>query len=120
MTSMEDKLFQKKFNRAWMYKKERKYIEAMELYVELYRQLIKDAFEYLGGANGTFAEDKSKVGEYLKGDNLACTILNDMGVIFAEVGDKQSARKYFEESIRYTPDGINYENPKIGLKELKK
>jgi len=117
---MEDKLFQEKFDRAWMYKKERKYTEAIELYVDLYRQLIKDAFEYLGGANGTFTEDKSKVGEYLKGDNLACTILNNIGVIFAEVGDKKSAKKYFKESIKYKPDGIEYENPKIGLRELKK
>jgi len=102
---MEDKLFQEKFDRAWMYKKERKYTEAIE---------------YLGGANGTFTEDKSKVGEYLKGDNLACTILNNIGVIFAEVGDKKSAKKYFKESIKYKPDGIEYENPKIGLRELKK
>lgn len=127
---MEDKLFQEKFNQAWQYKKERKFSDAMELYDELYNQLIVGATKYARSfKNSEIDEGKTrkimpqffnKADEYLKKDSLTCTILNNMGVIFAEVGDNKSAKKYFEESIKYTPYGIDYQNPKIGIKELRK
>ena len=117
---MKDKIFQKKFVKAWNYKKEKKFVKATELYVELYRQLIKDALEHFKGTSKSETGDRKRVEEYLKGDNLACTILNNIGVIFAEIGDKKSAKKYFEESIKLTPTRLDYQNPKIGLKELKK
>lgn len=115
---MKDSAFQEKFNQAWELKKRGKFTDAMSLYSELYEQLIRDAFEHTGGSTGTETQDNIKVIEYLKGDNLACTILNNMGVILAEAGNKESARKYFEESIKHIPDGVNYQNPIIGLKEL--
>jgi len=130
---MWPKLFMDKqeiFNKAWRLKKEGKYSDALALYNELYEQLIKEASDYARGFEGSVVdEDKirklmpqlfRKVDEYLKKDNLACTILNNMGVIYAENGNTETAKKYFEESIRLTPDGIDYPNPKIGLKELEK
>jgi tetratricopeptide (TPR) repeat protein len=55
---------------------------------------------------------------YLKRNSAYATILNNMGVIYAEAGDKQSAINCFKESILYTPDDLSYPNPKIGLKDL--
>lgn len=43
-----------------------------------------------------------------------------MGTIFAELGDKNTAKKMFEQAIDLTPDGIEYNDPKIALEELQK
>ena len=115
---MNDEIFQEKFDNAWNMKKEGEFEEAIKLYSELYEQLIKDAFANIGGTSESYSKDKSKVNNYLKGDKLACTILNNMGTILAEGGNKVDAKKYFEESIKLTPDGLNYQDPVIGLKEL--
>ena len=125
---MDNQEFQKKFNQAIVYKKEGNPVESIKLYDELYEQLTKEAAEYARKFDGAMIDDGAtrkimpqyfgKAEEYLKRDNVACTILNNMRVIFAEAGDKVSAAKYFKESINYTPDGLDYPNPKIGLKEL--
>lgn len=120
VVDMTDEIFQKKFDQARNFKKEGKFVEAMRLYSELYKQLIRDAFKNVGGATESYSGDEARVGEYFKKDNLACTILNNMGAILAEVGNKEAAKKYFEESVKYTPEGLGYQNPKIGLKELDK
>lgn len=115
---MNDIAFQQKFDSAWGLKKERKYEEAMALYSELYEQLIRDAFDYTGKPTESEKEDEERINNYLKGDKLACTILNNMAVILAETGNKEGAKKYFELSIKLTPDNLDYQNPIIGLKEL--
>ena len=119
---------QQKFNQAWEYKKEGKLTDAMKLYDELYEQLIKESCNYARSFEGSEIDEDNtrkvmpkffnKADEYLKRDKLACTILNNMGVIFAEIGDKESARRYFEESIKHIPDGLDYQNPIIGLNNL--
>ncbi|MCG2809011.1 MAG: hypothetical protein L6275_01555, partial [Candidatus Portnoybacteria bacterium] len=96
---MTDKIFQEKFNKAWQYKKEGKFSDAIKLYDELYNQLIKEATEYARNFNGSQIDEGetrkvmpqffNKADEYLKRDDLTCTILNNMGVIFAELGDKE-------------------------------
>lgn len=115
---MTDKEVQKKINDALELKKQGKFEDAMKLYSEFYEQLIRDAFEATGGIGKFEERDEIKVNKYLKGDNLACTVLNNMGVILAEAGNKEGARNYFEESIKLTPNGLDYPNPKVGLKEL--
>ena len=112
------KTFQEKFNQAREFKKQGNLSNAMSLYSELYEQLIRDAFEHTGGSTGLAIDDKEKVDKYLTGDNLACTILNNMGVIWAETGNKEGAKKYFKLSINLTPRDLDYQNPIIGLKEL--
>lgn len=119
-----------KFNKAWGLKKQGKLKDALDLYMSLYDELIKEAAEYAGSIPGTEITDGKTVTmmpsfmteaeKFLKREKLACTILNNMGVIYAEVGDKESARNCFEQSIELTPDGVDYPNPKIGLKELDK
>ncbi len=115
---MEDSTFQEKFNQAWELKKRGEFSDSMKLYSELYEQLILDAFEHMGGSVGLPIDDKIKVDEYLKENNLACTILNNMAVILAEAGNKDSAKKYFKASIKLIPNGLDYQDPIIGLKEL--
>lgn len=115
---MNDTTFQQKFDSARVFKKERKYEEAMALYSELYEQLIRDAFEHTGKPTKSEKEDEERINNYLKGDKMACTILNNMAVILAEVGNKEGAKKYFELSITVTPSDLDYQNPIIGLKEL--
>ncbi|MEK7566707.1 MAG: tetratricopeptide repeat protein [Patescibacteria group bacterium] len=121
---------QEKFNKAWELKKQGKCSDALKLYNELYGRLIKDANKYARSFEGSVIDKGNtrklmpqlfrKTDEYLKRDNLACAILNNMGVIYEELGDRDTAKKYFEESIRLTPDNLNYPNPKIGLEELSK
>lgn len=119
---------QEKFNKAWELKKQGKLKDALGLYMSLYDELIKEASEHVGNIPGTeITEGKTvtmmpsfmpEAEKFLKRDKLACTILNNMGVIYAEAGDKESAKNCFEQSIELTPEGVDYPNPKTGLKEL--
>ena len=59
-----------------------------------------------------------KFNEYLKKDQVASIISNNMGVIFARMGNKVSAKTFFEQAIDLTPDGITYDDPHIGLQTL--
>ncbi len=121
---------QEKFNQAWEYKKQGNLSEALRLYKELHDELIDEAGEYARSLPGTRVDEDStrkimpslftEAENYLKRDSVFGTILNNMGVIYADVGDIKSARKCFEESIKFTPDGFDYPNPKIGLAELEK
>ena len=115
---MNDKIFQEKFNNAWSMKKDGRLEEAIKLYSELYEQLIRDAFASIGGISESYSNDEAKVNNYLNGDKLACTILNNMGTILAEGGNKVCAKEYFKESINLRPDYLNFQDPIIGLKEL--
>jgi hypothetical protein len=41
-----------------------------------------------------------------------------MGVIFAKMGNKVSAKTFFEQAIDLTSDGAIYDDPHIGLQTL--
>lgn len=113
---------------AWVLKKEGKYTQALDYYSEVFDILIQDASEYANKHGNPYKDqgdtrfilpsyfDLSK--KYLKGDKLACTISNNMGVIFAELGMKKAAKEMFEQAINLTPEGMEYKDPKIGLEEL--
>ena len=98
------------------------------MYQELHDQLVDEAGEHARQIPGTRVDEGdtrkimpslfTETEKYLRQDNAFCTILNNMGVIYAETGDKESARRCFEDSIKFTPEGMDYSNPKIGLKEL--
>ena len=119
---------QEKINKAWELKKEGNFAEALKLYKELHDELVDEAGEHARQIPGTRIDEGTtrkimpslftETEKYLRKDNVFCTILNNMGVIYGETGDKVSARHCFEDSIKFTPEGVNYENPKIGLKEL--
>ena len=121
---------QEKFNTAWDLKKQGKFVEALKLYRELHDELLDEAGEHARNIPGTRIDEGStrkimpslftETEKYLKKNNLFCTILNNMGVIYAESGDVESAKKCFEDSIKFTPDDFDYPNPKLGIKELEK
>lgn len=55
---------------------------------------------------------------YLKKNNVASRVSNNIGVIFAELNNFESAEKYFYEAIKYTPENEKYLDPEINLKKL--
>lgn len=119
---------QQKLNNAWFLKQDNKFSEALMLYNEVYNYLVDEAGGHARNTLGTRINDDGTIkilpsyfavaDQYLKRDNVVAVILNNMGVIFAEIGDAKLARKYFEESIKFTQDGIDYPNPKTGLDNL--
>lgn len=56
---------------------------------------------------------------FLKTNSLCCQIKNNLGVCRAELGDLQGAIEAFNESIKFTPDGLDYQAPITALKEIK-
>ena len=55
---------------------------------------------------------------FLKTNFLCCQIKNNLGVCRAELGDLQGAIEAFNESIKFTPGGLDYQAPIIALKEI--
>jgi tetratricopeptide (TPR) repeat protein len=121
---------QELLNKAGEKKKEGDFVGALSLYKEALGGLTDEASEYARNVPETRIDDGdtrtilpslfTEVEKYLRKDNVYCTILNNMGVIYAETGDVESARHCFEDSIKFTPEGVDYPNPKAGLKELQK
>lgn len=121
---------QELLNKAWELKKQGRLKEALDLYMSAYNQLIKEASKYAGDIPGAEITDGGTVTvmplfmteaeKFIKKNKLTCTILNNMGVIYAEAGDIESARNCFEQSIELTPEGLDYPDPKIGLKAIEK
>jgi tetratricopeptide (TPR) repeat protein len=54
----------------------------------------------------------------LKSSPDYCTVLNNIGGVFLESGDLESAEKAFKESIEFIPDGFDYPPPYDGLDEI--
>lgn len=56
----------------------------------------------------------------LKSNIYYSNIVNNIGVLYSEIGDNREAKKCYEESIRFIPKGAEYRNPFINLEELEK
>ena len=54
----------------------------------------------------------------LKQDNLYCILQNNLGTCYAELGQYDEARKAYSEAIAFTPDGMNYQDPIMALRQL--
>jgi len=125
--SMNHQKFQEKLACALLYKNAGKPAEALELYIELYAQLKEDAGDYARCVDSSGTDDDgisidteqfyNNVDEYLKSDNLACIILNNICVILAETGYKEAARQYFIKLIKYLPDVENASGREIWMEE---
>jgi tetratricopeptide (TPR) repeat protein len=61
-----------------------------------------------------------KFNDYLKKDQTAAIISNNMAMLFSQMGDKASAKAFFEQAIDFTPKGVCYDDPHVGLEVLKK
>ena len=102
--------------------------EALDCYNEVFDLLVREANEKARNCEGTvvdkgetrtilpkFFEEAKK---YLKQDKTVAVVSNNMGVIFAELGDLGNARKMFEQAVDLTPDRIEYKDPETNLREL--
>mgnify|MGYP001563881173 FL=1 len=54
----------------------------------------------------------------LRSSILYSNIVNNIGTLFAETGEVEEAKKCFLEAIDFTPDGVKFDNPHIGLENL--
>lgn len=71
--------------------------------------------------SGTMSQEYlKKFNGYLKKDQTAAIISNNMAALFAQMGDKASAQAFFEQAIDLTPKDVCYDGPHIGLEMLKK
>ena len=127
MEIMTDQTFQEKLACALLYKNAGKPAEALELYIELYAQLKDEAGDYARcfEKSGIYEVDTINItpqfcaaaDEYLKSDNQACIILNNICVLLAKNGHKEAARQYFIKLIKYLPDGENASGREIWMEE---
>ena len=121
---------QELIDKAWNLKQKGERLEALKLYNQAFDILIKESTEYARNFNGVLIDNGQtrkilpkyfeKTKEYLKNERATRIISNNMGVILAELGNFEGAKKMFEQAIELTPDDINYQDPKIGLRELEK
>lgn len=56
--------------------------------------------------------------EALMEDRPYAMLLNNIGAVLTELGRETEARKCFRESIEFTPDGVDYPDPHVGLSRL--
>ncbi|MBK9214645.1 MAG: tetratricopeptide repeat protein [Chloracidobacterium sp.] len=59
-----------------------------------------------------------RIRELCRLDITFAALRNNMGTCYAEIGDKQSARRAFVEAIEFTPVGFAYQHPSSNLAEL--
>jgi len=52
-----------------------------------------------------------KIHQMLRSDPMYAIVKNNIGVCLNELGDMNSAREQFKESIEFIPDGYNYPDP---------
>jgi tetratricopeptide (TPR) repeat protein len=103
---------------------------ALACYSDIFDLLIKESDEYARKQEGSIIDvgklrtittklfEESR--KYLKRDKTAAIISNNMGSLFARLGDVDNAKKMFEQAIDLTPDDKEYTDPKIGLIALGK
>ncbi len=106
--------FQDNFNKALLHKKESRLADSLKLHQELYTQLLKEASDYAKCVDSSGTDDDGIVidteqfynnaDEYLRSDNQACILLNNICIILAEAGKKIVAREFFIEAVKYLPD----------------
>jgi len=120
---------QEKINKAVALKKQGKLVEALGVYDDVYNILVKEATKHANGIEGsTIDAGKAstimpkffkEADKYLKKDRTACVVANNMGTIFAELGDFENAKKMFNDAINLTPNDFDYKDPHIALEQLK-
>ena len=115
-------------HRAWELKKAGELAEALACYDKAYNAIVGDAVSYAHSKGGVVDEGSARkilpknftlVKEYLKQGKDVATILNNMGVICAELGQYGKAKGFFEEAIELTPENVDYPHPKTNLMNIK-
>ena len=117
-------------NKAQELKESGNFEAALACYSDTFDLLIKESNEYARNQEGSIIDvgnlrtittklfEESRM--YLKRDMTAAIISNNMGSLYARLGDIDNAKKMFEQAIDLTPDDKEYSDPKVGLIELGK
>ncbi len=114
------------------YKKKGDLIKALEIYDYAAQTMMGNIMEKLKqlGHNPTNpAPEDEKVAimnmelfelvpDKLKQDPMYCTLQNNIAICYATLGNNEEARKAFLEAIEFTPEGMDYQAPIMGLKQL--
>ncbi|MDG2460652.1 MAG: tetratricopeptide repeat protein [Luminiphilus sp.] len=93
------------------------YYAAQEIIVSVASKQHSETIKLEDGTSALHT-DPEQIYLTLKSSPDYCTVLNNIGGIYLESGDLESARKAFEESIEFIPDGFDYPPPHIGLDEV--
>ncbi len=109
-------------------KVENKKEQSLEAYSGAFDALIDEAGLYAKEKEGniqdvhemrqiedTLLEDSK---EYLRRDDTASSILNEMAILFRDLGDYQNAKQKFEEAIDLLPVDSDYTDPQTNLAQL--
>jgi len=115
------------------YRKMRNYKKALEYYDMAYSFLMDKAIEKIT-EEGKFVkilQDKNKkevmhmepgyleeVKALLMSTPHFCTVNNNIGCIYMDVNDLESARKSFKDAIEFTPTGSNFPAPHLNLEKI--
>ena len=120
---------QEKINKAVALKKQGKLVEALGVYDDVYNMLVREATKRANSIKGTTIDDGktstimpkffNEADKHLKRDKTACIVANNMGTIFAELGDFENAKKMFTDAINLTPKDFEYKDPHTALEQLK-
>ncbi|MFZ3074048.1 MAG: hypothetical protein WA093_02880 [Minisyncoccales bacterium] len=70
------------------------------------------------GTGQISAQYMARFNDYLKKDKTAAVVSNRMGLVFARMENKASARAFFEQAIDLTPGYLEYNDPHIGLEMI--
>jgi len=113
------------------YSKQRKYELAIHVYKQGIEKLMDSYIEKINKINpeiiGSSKDGKSlvvntrlfdEVQKLLKSEIIYATLMNNIGHCNFELNQNDEAKKCFQESIEFTPDGINYMPPKIGMQKI--
>lgn len=86
-----------------------------ELPSRFFQTVIRpDGAKVLQVANEYFGEFRS----CLRRDITFAILKNNMGQCLALMGQVEQAKSCFEEAIEFTPEGVDYDDPRIGLRDL--
>ncbi len=113
------------------YSKQGKYELAIQTYKSGIEKLIDSYIEKTNKINpdiiGSSKDGKilkintrlfDEVQRLLKSEVIYATLINNIGYCHLELNRFDEAKKCFQESIEFTPEGVNYMPPKLGLQNL--
>jgi tetratricopeptide (TPR) repeat protein len=103
------------------------YEKAAESIIDIaFSQLTKDRDKYLPSKETTDGKDVlmitpeafEQIAYILKSNLMYAVNRNNIGSCLVAIGEIDAAKRMFEESISFIPEGVRYEAPYIGLRNL--